>query len=77
MVSRNTLPSMEATMFAMRDKGQGRNMMRNIIIGQGAGMLANTVLDAFEPSQRKTDDQKDSTNKTLNRYLIIKKTMKR
>lgn len=50
---------MEATMFAMRDQDTGRNMMRNILIGQAAGSLGNMALDIFEPRTPKRDEEKD------------------
>ena len=52
-------PSMEGTMFAMRDQEGGRGMVRNILIGQAANSVGNMLLDAFEPEKRKTEEEKD------------------
>ena len=52
-------PSMEGTLFAMRDKEGGRGMVRNILIGQAANSVGNMLADAFEPQQRKRDEDKD------------------
>lgn len=68
-------PSMEATMFANRppktDK-QGnvdaadafaRGKIGNIIAAQALGFAANSLLDAFEPNQRKKPEEKDFGDK--------------
>jgi len=52
-------PSMEGTLFAMRNAEGGRGMVRNILIGQAANSVGNMLLDAFEPEQRKRDEEKD------------------
>ena len=52
-------PSMEGTLFAMRDTEGGRGMVKNILIGQAANSVGNMLLDAFEPEQRKRDEEKD------------------
>ena len=52
-------PSMEGTLFAMRDKEGGRGMVRNILIGQAVNSVGNMLADAFEPQQRKRDEDKD------------------
>ena len=52
-------PSMEGTLFAMRDQEGGRGMVKNILIGQAANSVGNMLLDAFEPEQRKRDEEKD------------------
>jgi hypothetical protein len=53
-------PSMEGTLFAMRDTEGGRGMVRNILIGQAANQVGNMLLDAFEPSQRKREEDRDA-----------------
>ena len=52
-------PSMEGTLFAMRDTEGGRGMVKNILIGQAANSVGNMLLDAFEPEQRKRDEEKN------------------
>lgn len=52
-------PSMEGTLFAMRDTEGGRGMVKNILIGQAANSVGNMLLDAFEPEQRKREEDKD------------------
>ena len=52
-------PSMEGTLFAMRNAEGGRGMVRDILIGQAANSVGNMLLDAFEPEQRKRDEEKD------------------
>lgn len=52
-------PSMEGTLYAMRDQEGGRGMVRNILIGQAANTVGNMLLDAFEPDKRKTEEEKD------------------
>ena len=51
-------------MFAMRGNNDGRNMMRNILLGQGAGIVANSFLDMFEPQTRKKEEDRDAGDKT-------------
>jgi hypothetical protein len=50
---------MEGTLFAMRDTEGGRGMVKNILIGQAANSVGNMLLDAFEPEQRKRDEEKN------------------
>jgi len=52
-------PSMEGTLFAMRDTEGGRGMVKNILIGQAVNSVGNMLLDAFEPQQRKRDEEKN------------------
>jgi hypothetical protein len=52
-------PSMEGTLFAMRNSEGGREMVRNILIGQAANSVGNMLADAFEPAQRKRDEDRD------------------
>ena len=62
---------MEATMYATKaprtdaqgnpdpSEVQSRNTLRNILVAQAAGATTNALLDQFEPSQRKRDEEKD------------------
>lgn len=62
---------MEATMYATRapktDKEgnvdpsdlQSRNAMRNILLAQAGGNIANSILDQYEPQQKKRPEEKD------------------
>lgn len=52
-------PSMEGTLFAMRNKEGARDMVKNVLIGQAASSLGNALLDLAEPAQRKREEDKD------------------
>ena len=52
-------PSMEGTLFAMRNKEGARDMVQNVLIGQAASSLGNALLDLAEPAQRKREEDKD------------------
>jgi hypothetical protein len=52
-------PSMEGTLFAMRNKEGARDMVKNVLIGQAASSLGNALLDFTEPAQRKREEDKD------------------
>ena len=69
---KNYTPPMEATMFAMRNQEGGRDMVRNLLIGQAVNQIGNMALDMFEPSQRKQEEEKDFGDKTrdLTRNLL-------
>jgi len=57
-------PSMEGTLFAMRNKEGARDMVKNVLIGQAVSSLGNAVLDLAEPTQRKREEEKDFGDRT-------------
>ena len=52
-------PSIEGTLFAMRNKEGARDMVKNVLIGQAASSIGNALLDLTEPAQRKREEDKD------------------